>query len=273
MKIRFFLLGTTLLLILSAWIRVLEKPTLYLVGDSTVAHGSGNNGLWGWGKYLGEWFDPARIMIENRAVGGTSSRTYLTNGVWNKDLLKNGLWNGPDGVMASLKPGDYVLLQFGHNDASPVLDTARARGSIKGIGDETQAIFNPVTKQDEVVHTYGWYMTKLIAEVKSKGAIPIVCSPTPRNIWKDGKVVRNTTDYGKWAAEVATRTGAYFIDLNGLIADAYEEQGEEKVKAQYFGLKDNTHTLEPGAKLNAACVAKGIRQLKSCPLQTYLIHP
>ncbi len=133
-----------------------------------------------------------------------------------------------------------MLLQFGHNDSGPLDDTARARGSIRGTGSESKEIYNPIMKKQEVVHTYGWYMRKYINDAKSKGAIPIVCSPVPRNDWKDGKVIRASENYGKWAQEVAKQEGAYFIDLNNLIAEKYEALGADKVKSFFPG--DHTHT-------------------------------
>ncbi len=144
-------------------------PTLYLIGDSTVRNGkgTGSNGQWGWGEPFADFFDASKIAVVNRAIGGRSSRTFLTEGHWQK-------------ILEALKPGDIVIMQFGHNDGGPLDDAARARGSLKGIGDETQEIDNPITKQHEVVHTFGWYMRKYIAEANEKGAMPIVCSPVPR---------------------------------------------------------------------------------------------
>jgi hypothetical protein len=109
-------------------------------------------------------------------------------------------------------------MQFGHNDASPLDDTARARGTIKGIGDDSTEIYNPIRKIKEVVHSYGWYMRRFVKDTKAKGAIPIVCSLIPRDNWKDGKVVRSADSYALWAKQIAEQEGAYFIDLNELIA-------------------------------------------------------
>ena len=143
-----------------------ELPTLFLIGDSTVRNGRGDgaNGQWGWGEPIVSYFDASKINVVNRAVGGLSSRTYLTQGHW-------------DRVLAMLKPGDFVMMQFGHNDGGPLDDAARARGTIKGTGDETKEIDNPITKQHEVVHTYGWYLRKFIADTRAKGATPIMCTP------------------------------------------------------------------------------------------------
>jgi lysophospholipase L1-like esterase len=229
-------------------------PTLFIIGDSTVKNRTG--GLLGWGDPIATEFDPTKIRVENRALGGRSSRTFLTEGLW-------------DRVLAGLKPGDFVLMQFGHNDGGPV-DSGRARASLKGTGEETREIENQTTGRREVVHTYGWYLRKYIADARAKGATPIVLSPIPRNIWKDdGTVARASSDYGKWAAEVAKAESTPFIDLNERVARRYEQEGRERVASVYFGA-DHTHTTPAGARLNATIVVEGIKGLEDCPLRQYL---
>jgi lysophospholipase L1-like esterase len=236
-----------------------HKPTLYIIGDSTVKNGSGTGSglLWGWGTVIGAYFDTAKINVENDAIGGRSSRTFITEDRWNK-------------ILVMLKPGDFVIMQFGHNDGGPLDDTARARGSIKGIGDESRDIYNPIGRQPETVHTYGWYMRKYVDDAKAKGAIPIICSPVPRNIFKDRKTERSNANYGLWAEQVAKANGAYFIPLNDLIADQYDAMGPGKVKTFFPG--DHTHTNREGAVLNSRMVIKGIKGLEGCKLKDYLVN-
>jgi lysophospholipase L1-like esterase len=93
------------------------QPTLWIIGDSTVKNSA--DGQLGWGDPIKDFFDVTRIRVENRARGGRSSRTFQTEGLW-------------DQVVAELKPGDYVLMQFGHNDGGPINDESRARGSLPG---------------------------------------------------------------------------------------------------------------------------------------------
>ena len=231
-------------------------PTLLLIGDSTVRNGRGDGqgGQWGWGDFVSEKFDPAKINLVNRAVGGLSSRTFLTQGHWER-------------ARQFLKPGDFVVMQFGHNDSSPVNDDKRARGTLKGTGEETEEIDNILTKQHEVVHSYGWYLRRYIREIRAAGATPVVCSPVPRKTWKDGKVVRSggPDGYAGWAKQVAQEEGAAFIDLNDLVATQYEVLGEEKVKALFAD--ENTHTSREGAIINAGIVATELRHLPGDPLR------
>ena len=229
-------------------------PTLWLIGDSTVNNGSGKgaDGLWGWGAPLAAYFDRTKVIVQNRARGGRSSRTFFTEGLW-------------ETVASELKPGDFVLMQFGHNDGGP-MEGPKARASLKGNGDETKEVAVEGSDKKETIHSYGWYLRKYIADTKAKGATPIVLSQIPRNIWKEEKVARVAGDYGKWAAEAAKAGGALFIDLNEIAARRYEQAGQDKVKTEFFTKKDHTHTTAAGAKVNAASVVDGIKALKDCPL-------
>ncbi len=233
-----------------------KLPTLFLIGDSTVrnGHGDGAGGQWGWGDEIAPYFDTSKINVVNRAIGGRSSRTYLTEGHW-------------DAVLAMMKPGDMVIMQFGHNDSGPLDDTARARGTIPGVGDESKEIDNPITKKHEVVHTFGWYMSRYVTDTLAKGATPIICSPIPRKTWKDGKVVRNASNYGGWSRQVAERLRVRFIDLNEIIARRYDALGEAQVDPLFAD--PHTHTSLAGAELNAECVVAGLKSMKDDPLARY----
>jgi rhamnogalacturonan acetylesterase len=233
-----------------------KLPTLFLVGDSTVrnGHGDGVNGQWGWGEPLVDLFDTSKINVVNRAIGGRSSRTYITEGHWADTL-------------ALMKAGDVVLFQFGHNDTGALDDTFRARGTLPGVGDESHEIDNPILKVHETVHTYGWYMTKYVTDTLAKGAIPILCSPIPRKTWKDGKIVRNADTFGGWARQVTLQQNIAFIDLNEMIARRYDALGAEKVEP-LFG-DPHTHTSRAGAELNADCVVAGLKALPHDPISQY----
>ena len=234
-----------------------KLPSLFVIGDSTVRNGQGNSAdaQWGWGDLLAPYFDTNKINVVNRALGGTSSRTFYRD-----------QWPG---VLVRLKPGDFLIMQFGHNDGGAINDTNRARGTIKGVGDETQEIDNLITKKHEVVHSFGWYEKQIIAEARARGATPMVCSLIPHNTWKNGVVVRNKKDYAGWAGEVARSESAPFLDINEIIARQYDQLGQEKVKP-LFVVGAGPHTSRAGAETNAACVVSALKGLAENPLAQFL---
>jgi len=248
-------------------------PSLYIIGDSTVRVGT--PGQRGWGDELAAFFDRAKINIVNHAIGGRSSRTFITEGRWAASL-------------AQMQKGDFLLIQFGHNDVGPINDDSRARGTIRGTGEESEEIDNILTKKHEVVHSYGWYLRQYIRDAKAKGVVPVICSPIPRMSWsKDGRTVNRSGagSYGGWAREVADQEKAAFIDLNNIIATGYEKLGQEavgplfadKVPAAPAGngtatahSKDGTHTSAEGAQFNARSVVAGLKGLPGKPLDPFL---
>jgi lysophospholipase L1-like esterase len=230
-----------------------DLPTLWIIGDSTVRVGT--RGQRGWGDELAPFFDTSKINLVNRAIGGRSSRTFLTEGRW-------------DDILRELRAGDVVLMQFGHNDAGPinepppVTSATRARGTIKGNGEETNEIDNVLTGKREVVHSYGWYLREYILTAREKGAVAVVCSPIPHKSWSsDGKINRASGGYGGWAREAAAQGGALFIDLNEIIARGYEQLGTAGVEP--FFADKGTHTSKEGAQFNARCVVSGFNGLGS----------
>jgi rhamnogalacturonan acetylesterase len=231
-------------------------PTLFLAGDSTVHNTS--PGLTGWGDVIAPHFDGARIRVDNRARAGRSSRTFQTEGLWNQ-------------LLAAAKPGDFVLIQFGHNDSGPLDDTNRARGTIKGLGDESREIYNPITRQQEIVHTYGWYLRRCVGDARARGITPILCSPVPR-MPRQPPQASDVDSYVAWSTELAAQEKVDFIDLNRLIRSHYAGLGTNEIKTTYFTARDNTHSSLAGAQLNAACVVEGLRSLPNCPLGAYLLQ-
>lgn len=256
MKQKYKLLLLACIAVLSSFaiLKPKEKPTLWLIGDSTVRNGTygrGDGGLWGWGSFIQNLFDTTKVSVQNKAFGGTSSRSFWTGGFWNK-------------VEPYIKPGDVVLIQFGHNDGNPT--------TLKGIGEDSAEVTNPKTKQTEMVHTFGWNLRKYIRETRAKGGIPIILTLVPRNMWKDGKVDRVAAEYVEWDKQVAAQEKVDVIDLNKIIANHYDELGQDKVMAEYFTPKDHTHTIEAGAKFNAACVIEGLKTLKHDPLKKFYLN-
>jgi lysophospholipase L1-like esterase len=235
-------------------------PTLFVAGDSTAARGKGESQQ-GWDVPFSNYFDLTKINVTNRARGGTSSRTFITTGLW-------------DQLLADLKPGDFVIIQFGHNDGSPVNEdesvpkaARRARGSLPGLGEETKEVENIITQKHEVVHTFGWYLRKMIADTKAKGATPLLLSLTIRNVWKDGKLER-TSRYSQWSAATASAAGVAFFDLSTAVADQFEKLGADKTAALYP--QDHTHFNAAGADLHAATVAAGLKKLPGVSVGKFL---
>ena len=141
----------------------------------------------GWGAVLIDYFDTSKINIINRAH--------------RRDVVSVILWSE---IVAEMRgrnemPGDFVIIEFGHNDGGGINNMGR--GDVPGIGDETQ----PTTRRDgstEIVHTYGWYLRTFIRDAKSKGATPIVSSTTVRNMWhnpnatfRDSTILTKTDGY------------------------------------------------------------------------------
>ena len=252
------------------------KPVVFITGDSTVKNTDKDpDGMWGWGAVANTIFDEAKIDIVNAAMAGRSCRSYLNEGRWER-------------VYNSLKPGDFVLIQFGHNDISPI-DKPKYRGAIATTKDtchvyRMQAAKEDLSKQNvidqklkantqvgsyEVVYSFGWYLKKFIQDVREKGATPILVSLTPRNEWPNGKIERRNDTYGKWYREVAAETGSEFVDLHNITADFLDKKCGKKEKAMKYFNHDHTHTSLLGAKTNAQSIAKGLRDNKS-PLANYL---
>jgi lysophospholipase L1-like esterase len=240
-----------------------RKPTLFLIGDSTVKNGrdTGTGNQWGWGHLLPAYFDLSKITVENDAVGGTSSRSFFEEpGMWPR-------------VLAKVQPGDFVIMQFGTNDNTmpPESDTLRYRSTIKGNGEET--VQGPVKGGGmETVHSYGWYMRQFIAQTQAKGAAPIVCSMIPHKSWVNGKAGTAAGSYELWTKQAVEQAGgnAQFLPLNKIIAEHYDQLGEKAVNSLFASEKEHTHTDWAGAKLNAQCVVEGIRALPESGLEKYL---
>ena len=252
------------------------KPVVFITGDSTVKNkDKDEDDMWGWGSVANTVFDETKIDIINAAMAGRSCRSYLNEGRWEK-------------VYNSLKPGDYVLIQFGHNDISPI-DKPKYRGVIATADDTCHVYHMQAAKEDlskqnvidqklksntqvgsyEVVFSFGWYLKKFIQDVREKGATPILVSLTPRNEWPEGKMERRNDSYGVWYRQVVKDTGVEFVDLHNLAADFYDKKCGSKEKANKYFKKDHTNTSLLGAKTNAKCVAQGLKANNS-PLAKYL---
>ncbi len=229
-----------------------KLPTLFIVGDSTL---NSNAPLRGWGQELGQFFDPKKVNVVNRAIGGRSSRTFQNEGRWEK-------------VLAELKKGDFIIVQFGHNDVGKYDDpAAKERPSLHGEGEETAEV-TKLNGSKETVHTFGWYMRKYGDDARAKGATVIFCSMVPHKDWENGKIVRKESEtFVKWTANAAKESGAAYINLNESVALEFEKLGQEKVETLFADKR--THSTPAGAFLNARKVVAGLRALKKPNLKKY----
>jgi lysophospholipase L1-like esterase len=227
-----------------------KLPTIWTIGDSTVrcgvnATGDDRPGQWGWGTPFVGYFDPKKVNVVNRAMGGTTTASFYT-----------GLWKG---MVDLIKKGDVVIMQFGTNSG---------RGELRGIGEETQQATGR-DGQPTTNHTYGWYIRQFIAETRAKGATPVVCSLIPRNArGADGKINRSANSQAGWAKETAAAEKADFVDLNELIARKYDAMEQSAVDALFSG---SPHTSWAGAVVNAETVISGLKALKTDPVAAYYV--
>ncbi len=238
-------------------------PTLFIAGDSTAARNSTDIQR-GWGAVLVDYFDSGKINLVNYAQGGASFPSYFASR-WPQ-------------VVAALKPGDFVVIEFGHN-----------WGHLNGIGEETQA-----GRSGGEVHTFGWYIRRFANDVRSKGATPIISTTTVRNIWTnpnatftDSTIVSKNDKYlpeddrversmgqpldngmSLWARQVCEQEKIACVDHCQITAELYEKMGREAV-AKLF-VQDHTHTTTEGAILNAETFIAGLKTLGGMPLVDFL---
>lgn len=217
-------------------------PTLFIAGDSTAATGKPTRR--GWGAVLIDFFDTSRLNIINRAAGGRSFRTFTREGRWGE-------------IVNHLKPGDFVIIEFGHNDDG-VPARSRNRRDLPGIGNETMVVTDPNGAR-ETVHTFGWYARKYIRDTRAKGATPILSTTTVRNKWHGNRVERGVGHMLDWAREVAKQEHALFVDHSDITADVYEKMGFDAVQKFFPG--DHTHTDTAGAIVNARTLIAGLKTL------------
>ena len=231
-------LGLALLMAMSFVSADNKKVTVYLIGDSTMSVKEEKAyPETGWGMPFAHFFD-ASVTIDNRAKNGRSTKSFLSENLWQP-------------VATQLKPGDYVLMQFGHNDAAK---------------DKPERYTPP--------EEYKMNLKKFISEARSKKAIPVVLSAvTRRKFGKEGKVEETHPIYAALAKAVAEEEKAAFIDLNERSKTLLEQFGEEHSKWLYLqlepgknpnypeGINDNTHFSEMGAREVAQIVLQELKTL------------
>lgn len=217
-----------------------EPITVFMIGDSTMADKPDpeTNPERGWGQLLPRFFTEG-VVVRNMAVNGRSTKSFIDEGRW-------------DAVLRDLKPGDYVLIQFGHNDQKNA--------------DPTRYT-NPYT-------AYRRNLERFVVEARAAGATPVLFSSIVRRNFNAEGVLEDTHGVYPWVTRaVARETGAAFIDLQQLTEDLVLGAGEQGSRALYVwtepgeyamypdGRQDNTHLSVRGATEVARLAAEGLRAL------------
>ncbi len=216
-----------------------KVTTVFIIGDSTAAEKDLSKGSpeRGWGMALQCFFDEAFIRVDNHAVNGRSSKSFLDEGRWQK-------------VLDKIKPGDYVIIQFGHNDEKP----------------------NPA-RHTEPGSTFDANLAKFVTETRQMGGIPVVMNPVVRRNFAvkvvkndDDEALRNTTfkdgakikegdmlkdTHGLYAVaprQVADSLHAYFIDATKITHDLEQGLGVEGSKKLHMWYQPGEHPAVPDGK-------------------------
>jgi lysophospholipase L1-like esterase len=225
-------------MMISAYNTIPEKITVYLIGDSTMSIKEIKAyPETGWGMAFVHFFDTT-VIVENHAKNGRSTRTFISENRWTP-------------IAAKLKKGDYVFIQFGHNDESK---------------EKTDRYATP--------EQYVLNLNRFIDESIAKGATPVLLTPVSRRKFVNGMAQETHTEYSALVRKVAADKNVEFIDLDKLSLDLYQKMGEEKSKLMFLQLEagehpnypagkiDNTHFNELGARLIAQVVLAEIKKSK-----------
>jgi lysophospholipase L1-like esterase len=208
------------------------KPTVYLAGDSTVqTYSESQAPQQGWGQRLGEFFT-SDVIIVNKAMGGRSSKSYVTDGRL-------------DEIVKLLKLGDYLFAQWGINDRYQ---------------SDTDRYTDPAT-------TFRTYLKMYIDGARGKNAIPVLITPTPRLDYVDGVFKNDFPDYCKAIKEVGAETHTPVIDLQTKGLEYYTSIGYDEVQSKIS--LDVLHFKTEGAHQMARLVAEGVQEI-GVPISQYV---
>jgi lysophospholipase L1-like esterase len=215
-----------------------KKITVWLAGDSTIAiKETKAYPETGWGMPFAYFFDTT-VSVKNIAKNGRSTRTFISEKLW-------------EGIEKNLQEGDYVFIQFGHND-------------------ESKEKTDRYTAPDD----YKANLVKFITETRAKKGNPVLLTPVSRRKFKDTLQVPTHEIYSALVREVAKEQNVPLIDLDAKSMELYQKFGAKDSRLLFLQLKpgehpnypdgkeDNTHFNELGARLIAQIVLQGIRDLK-----------
>jgi len=217
-----------------------EPVTVYLAGDSTMAHKlPEKRPETGWGEALPQFFDGRKVVIENHAQNGRSTRTFIGENRW-------------QAIVAKLKPGDYVLIQFGHND-------------------ESKEKADRYTPPDE----YRKNLLRFVADVRERKAIPVLLTPVMRRHFDSQGVFHDTHgEYPDIVRAVAAEQKVALIDMHRKSEQVLKRYGPEESRKLFLqlkpgenanypqGVEDNTHFSPLGAEVMAGLAVEGIKEQK-----------
>lgn len=224
-----------------------KKIKVYLIGDSTIAEKAENKfPEMGWGVPFTRFFNQ-HAQVDNRAKNGRSTQSFLNEKRWTA-------------ILDSIKPDDYVLIQFGHNDEIPTKKSATT----------------PLQFQEN--------LKKYVNESRSKKANPILITPVARRKFdENGKIIDTHKEYAQLVNNVGQELGVPFIDLNGKSMALLQQLGDDQSKLLFLhleenqnpnypkGVADDTHFNELGARYMAEIVSRELVKMKS-PLAEYLVN-
>lgn len=224
-----------------------ERPLkLLVIGDSTASEYQEDVApRKGWAQMLQTFFDPGKVEVIDGARSGRSSKSYYEEGWW-KDYL------------GMLGKGDYVLIQFGHNDQKP---------------DEKRHT-DPAT-------TYKEWLTRYITEARAKEVTPVLLTSIHRNHWSGNAIKDSHGDYPPAVRELAQELDIPLIDMHSETGTLFEKLGPEKTKEIFLileagehpnypdGVTDNTHLREYGARTLARMVAAALKKT-DLPVSSYV---
>ncbi|KAI5777602.1 rhamnogalacturonan acetylesterase [Geopyxis carbonaria] len=217
-----------------------RAPTkILLVSDSTaVAYDPAVTPLQGWGYYLPPLLSTS-MNFTNLSRGGRSTRSFINEGLWASAL-------------ALITPDTVVVIEHGHNDngtPSTGTDVGKDRATLPGLGDATITVTN-ATGLPEVVHTFGWYLERMISDVQDHGGVPVLSGMVPTMKWDSAQTTLSSDwPFRDWARTVAEAQGVGWVDHTKASVARFQKLGYSASKAMFP--QDNTHTNAAGALLNA----------------------
>ncbi|KXT16182.1 hypothetical protein AC579_887 [Pseudocercospora musae] len=219
---------------LAAAVCAASAQTVFLAGDSTMVDSGNNDGTQGWGAFLPNYIS---LAVDNDAIAGRSARSFTREGRF-------------DAMADNVQSGDFVVMEFGHNDGGSLTPTDNGRTDCNPVdGDYATTCQTTYNGVSETVLTYYTYLVNAAELFQSKGAIVIISSATPNNVWETGDFSYSANRFVTYAMDAAADSGSTFLDHGLYTAQLYKTLGPDAVDAFYPN--DHTHTSPEGANVVA----------------------